>query len=27
MSAGDVVRTFFTDKRLSFWSLENAIRF
>ena len=27
MSAGDVVRTFFTGKRLSFWSLENAIRF
>jgi hypothetical protein len=27
MSAGDVVRTFFTDKRLTFWSLENAISF
>jgi hypothetical protein len=27
MSAGDVVRHFFTEKRLSFWSLENVIRF
>jgi hypothetical protein len=27
MSAGEVVRTFFTNQRLSFWSLENAIRF
>jgi hypothetical protein len=27
MSAGDVVRHFFTDKRLTFWLIENAIRF
>jgi hypothetical protein len=27
MSAGDVVQRFFTDKRLTFWMLENAIRF
>jgi hypothetical protein len=27
MSAGDVVRHFFTEKRLSFWSFENVIRF
>ena len=27
MSAGDAVRTFFTDQRLTFWSLENGIKF
>ena len=27
MSAGDAVRTFFTDQRLTFWSIENVFRF
>jgi hypothetical protein len=27
MSAGDAVKHFFTGKRLTFWSVENAIRF
>jgi len=27
MSAGDAVQTFFTDKHLTFWSIENVFKF